>query len=135
MRATVWGARGSVPAPGPATMRYGGNTSCVQLELSDGSTLVLDGHDMLFGYPALLPGPRCDHELLIDEHSTLLLYSDGLVERRGFEVDEGIAEVRALLADLRDASPQEIVDTVVQARTGGAPHDDVVALAVRFCRS
>ena len=42
MKATVWGARGSVPAPGPATMRYGGNTSCVQLELSDGSTLVLD---------------------------------------------------------------------------------------------
>ena len=42
MRATVWGARGSVPAPGPATMRYGGNTSCVQVELSDGSTLVLD---------------------------------------------------------------------------------------------
>lgn len=43
MRATVWGARGSVPAPGPTTMRYGGNTSCVQVELSDGSTLVLDG--------------------------------------------------------------------------------------------
>ena len=42
MKATVWGARGSVPAPGPATMRYGGNTSCVQVQLSDGSTLVLD---------------------------------------------------------------------------------------------
>jgi phosphoribosyl 1,2-cyclic phosphodiesterase len=38
----VWGARGSVPAPGPETMRYGGNTSCVQLTLSDGSILVLD---------------------------------------------------------------------------------------------
>ena len=38
----VWGARGSVPAPGPETMRYGGNTSCVQLTLSDGTTLVLD---------------------------------------------------------------------------------------------
>lgn len=42
MKATVWGARGSIPAPGPSTMRYGGNTSCVQVELSDGSTLVLD---------------------------------------------------------------------------------------------
>jgi phosphoribosyl 1,2-cyclic phosphodiesterase len=39
----VWGARGSIPAPGPETMRYGGNTSCVQLTLSDGTTLVLDG--------------------------------------------------------------------------------------------
>jgi phosphoribosyl 1,2-cyclic phosphodiesterase len=39
----VWGARGSIPAPGPETMRYGGNTSCIQLTLADGSILVLDG--------------------------------------------------------------------------------------------
>ena len=34
MRVKVWGARGSVPAPGPEMNRYGGNTSCVQLTLS-----------------------------------------------------------------------------------------------------
>jgi phosphoribosyl 1,2-cyclic phosphodiesterase len=42
MKIKVWGARGSVPAPGPETMRYGGNTSCVEVTLSDGSTLILD---------------------------------------------------------------------------------------------
>ena len=42
MRIKVWGARGSIPTPGPETMRYGGNTSCVELTLSDGSTLILD---------------------------------------------------------------------------------------------
>jgi phosphoribosyl 1,2-cyclic phosphodiesterase len=42
MRVKVWGARGSVPAPGPEMNRYGGNTSCVQLTLSDGETLILD---------------------------------------------------------------------------------------------
>src|SRR5437763_12906407 len=42
MNIKVWGARGSVPAPGPETLRYGGNTSCVELTLSDGSTLILD---------------------------------------------------------------------------------------------
>jgi phosphoribosyl 1,2-cyclic phosphodiesterase len=42
VRVKVWGARGSIPAPGPETMRYGGNTSCVQLTLADGSMLVLD---------------------------------------------------------------------------------------------
>ena len=42
MRVKIWGARGSVPAPGPETMRYGGNTSCVEVTLSDGSTLILD---------------------------------------------------------------------------------------------
>jgi phosphoribosyl 1,2-cyclic phosphodiesterase len=42
VRAKIWGARGSIPAPGPETTHYGGNTSCVQLTLDDGSMLVLD---------------------------------------------------------------------------------------------
>jgi phosphoribosyl 1,2-cyclic phosphodiesterase len=42
MKVKVWGARGSVPAPGPEMNRYGGNTSCVELTLSDGETLILD---------------------------------------------------------------------------------------------
>jgi phosphoribosyl 1,2-cyclic phosphodiesterase len=42
VKVKIWGARGSIPAPGPETTRYGGNTSCVQLTLSDGSVLVLD---------------------------------------------------------------------------------------------
>jgi len=42
VRLKVWGARGSIPAPGPETTRYGGNTSCVQVSLDDGSTIVLD---------------------------------------------------------------------------------------------
>jgi len=42
MKLKIWGARGSVPAPGPETMHYGGNTSCVEVTLSDGSTLILD---------------------------------------------------------------------------------------------
>lgn len=41
MKVTVWGARGSVPSPGPHTVRYGGNTSCVSVEV-DGKVLVLD---------------------------------------------------------------------------------------------
>ena len=42
MRLKVWGARGSVPAPGPQMNRYGGNTSCVQLTLAGGEELILD---------------------------------------------------------------------------------------------
>src|SRR4029077_18742211 len=38
----VWGARGSLSAPGPATGGYGGNTSCIEVELADGTTLILD---------------------------------------------------------------------------------------------
>lgn len=42
MRVTFHGVRGSVPTPGPSTVRYGGNTVCVEVRLSDGTLLVLD---------------------------------------------------------------------------------------------
>lgn len=42
MRARIWGCRGSLATPGPDTVRYGGNTSCIELVLSDGSLLILD---------------------------------------------------------------------------------------------
>jgi phosphoribosyl 1,2-cyclic phosphodiesterase len=42
VRVRIWGARGSVPSPGPETVRYGGNTSCVQVTLDDGTELALD---------------------------------------------------------------------------------------------
>jgi phosphoribosyl 1,2-cyclic phosphodiesterase len=42
MKVTFWGVRGSIPAPGPATVRYGGNTSCVSIETRAGGWLVLD---------------------------------------------------------------------------------------------
>src|ERR1700761_1746008 len=37
-----WGTRGSVPTPGPRTVRYGGNTSCVELRSAAGTLIVLD---------------------------------------------------------------------------------------------
>ena len=42
MQARVWGCRGSVAAPGPDTVKYGGNTSCVEVRLESGHVLVLD---------------------------------------------------------------------------------------------
>ncbi|MGE5140456.1 MAG: MBL fold metallo-hydrolase, partial [Rudaea sp.] len=41
-KVTLWGTRGSLASPGPETMQYGGNTSCVSVEGEDGSILVLD---------------------------------------------------------------------------------------------
>lgn len=42
MRLRVWGCRGSLAAPGPDTLRYGGNTSCVEVRGDDGEVMVLD---------------------------------------------------------------------------------------------
>ncbi len=40
-RVRFWGVRGSYPTPGPQTIRYGGNTTCVEIE-AGGQTLILD---------------------------------------------------------------------------------------------
>ena len=42
MHIRFWGTRGSIPTPGPTTVRYGGNTACVEVRDSSGALLVLD---------------------------------------------------------------------------------------------
>jgi phosphoribosyl 1,2-cyclic phosphodiesterase len=42
MKVRFWGTRGSVPVADPGSLRYGGNTACVSVELSGGGRLVLD---------------------------------------------------------------------------------------------
>jgi phosphoribosyl 1,2-cyclic phosphodiesterase/CheY-like chemotaxis protein len=41
-RMKFWGVRGSIPSPGPATVRYGGNTTCVEVR-AGGEIIILDG--------------------------------------------------------------------------------------------
>lgn len=42
MRLRFWGTRGSCPSPGPSTVRYGGNTTCVEIRSDDDHLLILD---------------------------------------------------------------------------------------------
>jgi phosphoribosyl 1,2-cyclic phosphodiesterase len=42
VRITIWGCRGSLATPGPGTLKFGGNTSCVTAELSDDTLIVFD---------------------------------------------------------------------------------------------
>lgn len=48
MRVTLWGVRGSIAVPGPKTVRYGGNTTCIEVRADDGSLIVLDAGTGLF---------------------------------------------------------------------------------------
>jgi phosphoribosyl 1,2-cyclic phosphodiesterase len=42
MRARIWGCRGSLATPGQGTVRYGGNTTCVEVRAASGAVVVLD---------------------------------------------------------------------------------------------
>ncbi len=68
MEARVWGCRGSVAAPGPDTVKYGGNTSCVEVRLSSGHGLVLDAGT------GIRPLGLAMHEALPEELHILLTH-------------------------------------------------------------
>lgn len=42
MNVRFWGVRGSLPVPGPRTERYGGNTSCVEVQSASGTRIIID---------------------------------------------------------------------------------------------
>ena len=42
MRIRIWGSRGSIAAPTRDSARYGGDTSCIEVRLDDGTLIVLD---------------------------------------------------------------------------------------------
>ena len=42
MRVQFWGTRGSIATPGPGTIRYGGNTSCVEVRSERGTLVIID---------------------------------------------------------------------------------------------
>jgi phosphoribosyl 1,2-cyclic phosphodiesterase len=69
-RLTIWGCRGSIATPGPETVTYGGNTSCVEVALADGAVLVLDAGTGIrpLGIELLARGARRIHLLLTHLH-------------------------------------------------------------------
>ena len=68
MNVRFWGTRGSLAKPGPTTLRYGGNTSCVELRSADGTLIVLDCGTGAHGLGQRLMAsdePRRDGHLMI----------------------------------------------------------------------
>lgn len=74
-RLGCWGARGTIPAPGPHTLRYGGNTACMEIRTASGSRIVLDAGSgiralgaQLLAEPHGIDGPLPIHLFLTHRH-------------------------------------------------------------------
>jgi phosphoribosyl 1,2-cyclic phosphodiesterase len=48
MKIRFWGVRGSIASPGPKTVRYGGNTTCIEIRTDDNELLILDAGTGIF---------------------------------------------------------------------------------------
>src|ERR1700720_2262087 len=72
MRVRFWGTRGSIAKAGPSTVRYGGNTSCVEVRSAAGTLLILDCgtgiHGLGQALEAARTGPLRGHILISHTH-------------------------------------------------------------------
>ena len=114
LRSLVWSSAGHLPP---------------LLRRPDGATIVLRSlPDLMLG---LMPSTaRYDHRVLLEPGSTVLLYTDGLVERRGEDLDDGIERLRRALDELAGVPLDEACDALLR-RLGADAEDDVALLAVR----
>ncbi|WP_405812947.1 MULTISPECIES: SpoIIE family protein phosphatase [unclassified Streptomyces] len=100
------------------------------LRTPDAHVTQLLEHDVLL-HQSLGPFDRMEHQRPLLPGSTLLLYTDGLVERRGHDMDAAVARLIALLTRHGDRSLDELLHRISNRLADPAPEDDVVLLAVR----
>jgi serine phosphatase RsbU (regulator of sigma subunit) len=101
------------------------------LRTADGGVQLLDGvTGLLIGVDGSLP--RRSTSIDLPRGATLLAYTDGLIERPGTDLDDGIADlVDRLVAAPAGVGPRALCDAAVAGALDG--RDDVALIAVRFC--
>ena len=99
----------------------------------DGRVSVLGGRfgDLMLGVDPT--AERAESTLDVDPGSVVLLYTDGLIERRGSTLDDGLDRLRRGLEELAGRPLGELCDALLERMLQGTPEDDValVALLVR----
>jgi PAS domain S-box-containing protein len=85
--------------------------------------------DLLLGLDA--GAARAEHVTDLPGDSTLVLCTDGLVERRGEGLDEGLGRLVSALDATGSAAPEEVCDRLLGALLERAPDDDVALLVLR----
>jgi CheY-like chemotaxis protein len=112
-------------ATGRVTMANAGHPAPLLVE--DDRVTLLAEHDVLLGVQS---APATDRVLDLPPGATLVLYTDGLVERRGRTIDDGIARLAGAAA--RPGTDLEAYcDRLLQHVGPAKPSDDIAIVALR----
>lgn len=76
-------------------------------------------------------GPRADGAADLPDDATVLLFTDGLFERRGVPLDDGRDQVRRLLVQFGDRPLEDLCDRLLAVMIADGAEDDVAVLALR----
>jgi serine phosphatase RsbU (regulator of sigma subunit) len=77
---------------------------------------------------------RAESVVTLDRGATVLLFTDGLIERRDGDLDTGMARLRSAATELADRPLDELCDELVERLVEGRPEDDVALVAIRLQR-
>jgi serine phosphatase RsbU (regulator of sigma subunit) len=86
--------------------------------------------DLLLGVDA--DACRRESVVTLDRGSTVLLYTDGLIERRDADLDDGMVRLRDTVIELAGRPLDELLDELIERLVHGRPEDDVALVAVRL---
>ncbi|MFE2167772.1 SpoIIE family protein phosphatase [Streptomyces sp. NPDC059447] len=100
------------------------------LRTPDARVTLLEEHDSLL-HQALENVSRSEHRRELPPGSTLLLYTDGLIERRDRDIDATIPQLAGLLARHGTGPLSELLRRIGNRMADPPPEDDVVLLALR----
>jgi PAS domain S-box-containing protein len=75
---------------------------------------------------------REEAEVVLRRGATVLLFTDGLIERRDGDLDTGMGRLRQAVAELADRPLDELCDEVLDRLVQGRPDDDVAIVAARL---
>ncbi len=100
------------------------------VRLADGTVTVLDDDsDPMLG---VAPGrERSEHLTDLPAWSTLLLYTDGLVERRDESITVGLQRLAHAFAQIGDGDVEQVCDRLLERMLPEAPDDDVAILVLQ----
>ena len=115
LRRLRWSNAGHLP---PVLLRAGGPVELLERP-----------SDLLLGFDP--DSPRADHEVVLHPDDTVLLYTDGLVERRDSPLEHGLARLRQALGAVRQLPLDRLCDELVQRLVPQDPEDDIALVAVR----
>jgi PAS domain S-box-containing protein len=118
-------------APGTTTLRWSsaGHLPAMLLRATGAVDVLTADDDLLLGLdPA---ADRQDHTVEVHPGDTLVLYTDGLVERRDSALVEGVDRLSRALAELAGQPLELLCDALLARLLPEAPDDDVAIVAVR----
>lgn len=98
----------------------------------DRSTEILHPHNHLLGFADTFTHQRTDHHQEHASGSTVLPYTDGLVERPRVDIDAMIADLAALAASVHTSDPGRLAEAVLRRTEHAFHHDDIALLVIHI---